>query len=348
MEAAVERANLARQLDARRVAPHDEDGRPRLAAGIVRHLRHRQEQVGLGTAGDEGLDARDDEHLAPPHGRGARALAGIGESERRRQLAAQHGQQEALALRARGHAQEPAVAAEDESAQRALGARDLLVERGQSNGPEPAAAQLDRLRQPVEAELGRARPGEAPERGTRLRRVDDLLALFSGQELSLEEGAQTVAKRGELRGQRVGIHDRGFRGPARRVRPERDAGERDLGRGGDAEARRVPRRQAFRKVLHVLGVDLAVVGRVLDEERHLHHAVERRAGGPQDRLDIFERPPRLLGGRPLARRAADVVARARARDEDEPRRARRARKRARGWSIGWIEELDHGRGHPRV
>ena len=124
------------------------------------------------------LYARDDECVAAPHGHGARAFARVGEGQRRRQLAAEDGQEEALALGARGHAQEAAVAAEDEPAERALGARNLLVERRQPDGPEAGAAQVDGLREPVEPELGRARPRESPERGTRLRRIVDLLALL--------------------------------------------------------------------------------------------------------------------------------------------------------------------------
>src|SRR5882762_3684682 len=105
----------------------------------------------------------------------------------------------------------------------------------------------------------------------------------------------------------------------------------------------MPRRQTLRKVRHVLRVDLVVVGRVLDQERHLHHPVERRARREQDLLHVFERPARLLRGRSLARRAADVVARAGAGDEDQPRRARRPREGAGGGRVGRIQELDHAK-----
>ena len=208
VKAAVQRANLARDRDARRLALHDEHGRARLAAGIVRHLRHRQQQVGVGAAGHERLDARDNERVAPSHRRGAGSLARVGEGKGRGQLAAQHRQEEALALRARGHTQEPTVAAQDEAAQRALGARDLLVERRQCHGPEAAAAQLGRLGEPVEAELGRARSRPTPECRTRLRVVGKALLHGSGLQLFLDKSAQALAKRDDLGRQGDRVHRR--------------------------------------------------------------------------------------------------------------------------------------------
>ena len=112
----------------------------------------------------------------------------VGESQRRRELAAQRRQEERSRWAPAAEAEEPAVAAEDEPAQRALRTRDLLVERRQCRRARAAPAQLDRLRQPVEAELGRARLRKAPERGARLRRVEHVLTPFRGQELALEEG----------------------------------------------------------------------------------------------------------------------------------------------------------------
>src|SRR5215470_6032799 len=115
----------------------------------------------------------------------------------------------------------------------------------------------------------------------------------------------------------------------RGIRRQCDAREGDLGLGGHAKAGGVPRGQAAGKMLHVLGVDLAIVDGILDEERHLHHAVERGAGRAQDRRHVLERPPRLLRRSALASGAADVVARSRARHEHEAGRARGAGERAR-------------------
>src|SRR5262249_33692466 len=70
--------------------------------------------------------------------------------------------------------------------------------------------------------------------------------------------------------------------------------------------------QAVGEVLHVLDVDLAVVGGILDEQRHLHHALEGGPGRGEDGRHVLEGPARLPGGRAFARLPADVVARPRA------------------------------------
>src|SRR5215831_8421118 len=110
----------------------------------------------------------------------------------------------------------------------------------------------------------------------------------------------------------------------RGIRRQRDASEGDFGLGRHAEARGVPRGQAPGKMLHVLGVDLAIVGGILNEQRHLHHAIQRGARRAKGRRHVLESPARLLGGRALAGGAADVVAGSRARHEHEAGRARGA------------------------
>jgi len=57
--------------------------------------------------------AREDEAIASPHGRRARALSRIGEGEGGRELAPEDGQEKALALRACRQSQEPAIAPEN-------------------------------------------------------------------------------------------------------------------------------------------------------------------------------------------------------------------------------------------
>ncbi len=207
VEASIERAYLAEQRDAGRIAPDDEHGRAGLAARIVGHLRHRKQQIGLGPAGHERLDSRDGKRVAPSHRHGARPLACVGEGQRGRQLAAEDGQEKALTLSAGRQAQEPAVSAEDEASQRALRAGDLLVERDQPHRPETAASQLGGLGEPEEAGLGRASPRPTPERRARLRLVGDALPRRGGLELFGDEGAQALPKRADLRRQGDRVRD---------------------------------------------------------------------------------------------------------------------------------------------
>jgi len=126
--------------DARRIAPDDEHGGARLAAGIVGDLRHRQQQIGLGPPVTKDLtpvttnaSPRRTAVVRGPSRASVKARAAVSRRE--------HGQRKALALRAGRHAQEPRHRP-GQAAQRALGVRDLLVERRQAYGSESAAAQL--------------------------------------------------------------------------------------------------------------------------------------------------------------------------------------------------------------
>ena len=198
----------------------------------------------MGPARDEGLHARKHEGIASSHRRRARPLPRVGEGEGRRELAPQHGQEKALALGSRGQSQEPAVASENAVVENALRSRDLLVQRDPAERPQPAAAQLEGLGQAIESELGRAGARPAPQRGSHLAFLHDLLPPLRGEHLVLEEAAQGFPERGEG-GRELGIHaTKCLRSGG--VRPQRDTGEGDLGGGGDAEARGVPRGQLAR------------------------------------------------------------------------------------------------------
>ena len=115
----------------------------------------------------------------------------------------------------------------------ALRSRDLLVERDPAERPQPAAAQLEGLGQAIESELGRAGARPAPQRGSRLAFLHDLLPPLRGEHLVLEEAAQGFPERGEG-GRELGIHatkglrPRGRQAPARyrRRRPWRRWGRR--------------------------------------------------------------------------------------------------------------------------
>ena len=205
VDGAVEGPDLAAQRHARRAARDHEERGARDTARMLRHLRDGEEEIGPRATRDEGLHTGDEEGLAAASGRGARALARIGEGQRRRRLAAEHRAQEALALGARREAKEPAVATQGQVPEHAARAAHRFVQGDHAESAHAPAAEIGGLEHAIEAERGGARAHPALERGGGVSLVGDPRRILRRAHLLLEEAREGRPEPLDLGGHRMTV-----------------------------------------------------------------------------------------------------------------------------------------------